>query len=158
MKLELDGRDLYFDGQSSWDEKALIALSMKGIILPKTFVKEKGLGVRVKNKCNDLPQIEWNIPQKYKDIDLEELFLILAEDRGQAAINRTKYELELYKSRGLEDVLRLMCFIRDEFINNDVVWGVGRGSSVSSYLLYLLEIHLVDPIEYDLDIHEFIRT
>ena len=60
-------------------------------------------------------------------------------------------------NRGFLDVLRLMCYIRDKFIQNNVIWGVGRGSSVASYLLYLLGIHLIDPLKYDLDIHEFLK-
>jgi DNA polymerase III alpha subunit len=41
--------------------------------------------------------------------------------------------------------------------DNNIVWGVGRGSSVSSYVLYLLGVHRVNSLYYDLDIHEFLR-
>ena len=40
---------------------------------------------------------------------------------------------------------------------NKIVWGVGRGSSVASYVLYLLGIHKIDSIQYRLDWKEFIR-
>jgi DNA polymerase III alpha subunit len=39
----------------------------------------------------------------------------------------------------------------------NIVWGVGRGSSCSSYLLYLLGLHEVDVVKYDVDISDFIR-
>jgi len=45
----------------------------------------------------------------------------------------------------------------DTFRKNNVVWGVGRGSSVSSYVLYLLGVHRVDSIKYKLNINEFLR-
>ena len=40
---------------------------------------------------------------------------------------------------------------------NDVVMGVGRGSSVDSYVLYLLGVHKIDSIKYNLDYREFFR-
>jgi len=40
---------------------------------------------------------------------------------------------------------------------NNLVWGVGRGSSVSSYLLYLIGVHKVDSYKYRLDIKEFLK-
>lgn len=39
----------------------------------------------------------------------------------------------------------------------DIVTGVGRGSSVSSLVLYLLGVHHVDPVKYKLDYKEFLR-
>ena len=40
---------------------------------------------------------------------------------------------------------------------NNIVLGVGRGSSVASYILYLLGIHKVDSLAYNLDIKEFLK-
>jgi DNA polymerase III alpha subunit len=40
---------------------------------------------------------------------------------------------------------------------NHVIWGVGRGSSVASYVLYLLGVHRIDSMFYDLDVSEFLR-
>jgi DNA polymerase III alpha subunit len=40
---------------------------------------------------------------------------------------------------------------------NNIVWGVGRGSSVASYVLYLIGVHKIDSMYYDLDIEEFLR-
>ena len=42
-------------------------------------------------------------------------------------------------------------------VENRVIWGVGRGSSVASYVLYKLGIHRVDSMFYELDIDEFLR-
>ena len=50
-----------------------------------------------------------------------------------------------------------MKYIIDTLRENNIVWGVGRGSSVSSYMLYLIGVHKVDSIKYNLNINEFIR-
>jgi DNA polymerase III alpha subunit len=39
----------------------------------------------------------------------------------------------------------------------DIIWGVGRGSSVASYVLYIIGIHRINSIQYDLDYKEFLR-
>jgi DNA polymerase III alpha subunit len=40
---------------------------------------------------------------------------------------------------------------------HNIVWGVGRGSSVASYVLYLIGVHKINSMYYDLDIEEFLR-
>jgi len=45
----------------------------------------------------------------------------------------------------------------DVMHDNRVIWGVGRGSSVASYVLYLLGVHRIDSMYYDLDAGEFLR-
>jgi DNA polymerase III alpha subunit len=39
----------------------------------------------------------------------------------------------------------------------NIVWGVGRGSSVASYVLYLIGVHKIDSLYYNLDVEEFLR-
>ena len=55
------------------------------------------------------------------------------------------------------DVLRFMVYMIDTMRKNNIVWGVGRGSSVSSYILYLIGVHKVDSIKFELNIEEFLR-
>jgi DNA polymerase III alpha subunit len=43
----------------------------------------------------------------------------------------------------------------ESFKKDGVVWGVGRGSSCSSYVMYLLEVHDVNPITYNISFSEF---
>ena len=66
-------------------------------------------------------------------------------------------ELYLYDIYGIIEVLKVCVYIVDTLRKNNLVWGVGRGSSVSSYVLYLIGIHKVDSIKYGLDINEFLR-
>jgi DNA polymerase III alpha subunit len=66
-------------------------------------------------------------------------------------------ELAMYKERGLFPVLQLLIWIVDTMRKHNLVWGVGRGSSVSSYLLYILGVHKVNSHKYRLDIKEFLK-
>lgn len=105
---------------------------------------------------------EFNIPQHYKEIDVEEYVKRLvpnAEDQTDklVCLNRVEQELGLYKARNLFPILQLMIYIVDTMRKNDLVWGVGRGSSVASYVLYLIGVHKIDSIKYNLDIREFLK-
>ena len=104
----------------------------------------------------------YNIPQHYKDLDVEEYVKRLvpnAEDQTDklAYLKRVEMELALYKERNLYSVLQVLIYIVDVLRKNNLVWGVGRGSSVASYVLYLIGIHKVDSLKYNLDIREFLK-
>lgn len=98
---------------------------------------------------------EWYIPESYKSLDLENFLL----DKCNTDIekDRVNYELSLYIERNLTTLLKFLCYFVDTARNNNIILGVGRGSSVSSYILYLIGIHKVNSIEYDLDIKEFLK-
>lgn len=66
-------------------------------------------------------------------------------------------ELVKYEQFGFIDVLRTVIFIINKLSDHNVVWGVGRGSSVSSYVLYIIGVHDVDSFAYDLDIDDFLH-
>jgi len=66
-------------------------------------------------------------------------------------------ELSLYRERNMEPMLRFMIYLVRVMRENNIVWGVGRGSSVSSFLLFLIGLHSIDAVKYNLDIREFIR-
>lgn len=101
------------------------------------------------------PHLYWNMPQHYQDLDLESYF---AERIGsQEQIDRVALELALFRENGLEPMLRFMIYMVDVMREKQILWGVGRGSSVSSYLLFLIGLHSVDAIKYNLDIREFIK-
>jgi DNA polymerase III alpha subunit len=97
----------------------------------------------------------WFIPEKYKTIDLENY--LVERCPTQHCIDRAMMELKMYEERNLTDILRLFIFLIDYFRENKVVWGVGRGSSVASYILYLIGVHKINSIEYNLDITEFLK-
>lgn len=109
---------------------------------------------------------QFNIPQHYKDIDVEDYVRTLLVQQvvmpagGSGCVenvDRVELELSLYKARNLYPVLQLMIYIVDTMRKHKIVWGVGRGSSVASYVLYLIGIHKIDSIKYDLNIREFLK-
>lgn len=102
----------------------------------------------------------FNIPQHYKDIDVEEYIRGLIQTSGDSDVSvkaRVEQELAEFKARNLYSVLQLMIYIVDTMKKHEIVWGVGRGSSVASYCLYLIGVHKVDSIKYNLDIREFLK-
>lgn len=105
---------------------------------------------------------EFNIPQHYKEIDVEEYVRLLIPKGMGGTDNavpsqRVEMELALYAARNLYPVLQLMIYIVDTMRKNNLVWGVGRGSSVASYVLFLIGIHKINSITYGLNIEEFLK-
>jgi len=100
---------------------------------------------------------EFNIPQHYKELDIETFVhgKLVQGDTDQTG--RVEMELAMYKERNLYPILQLLIYIIDTMRKNNLVWGVGRGSCVSSYILYLLGVHKVDSHKYKLDIKEFLK-
>lgn len=104
---------------------------------------------------HNINQTNWHMPEKYKQLDIAKYLLDLC--RTDAELQRVGQELLLYQERNMFDLLRFLCYIVDTMRDKDIVWGVGRGSSVSSYVLYLIGVHKIDSLYYDLDIAEFLR-
>ena len=103
-------------------------------------------------------QGEWFMPDEYKDINVYEYVLGKAETPcPQHVQERIWEELHEYKNRGMAPLLRYMIYLVDFMRENDIVWGVGRGSSVASYVLFLIGVHRIDSIKYNLDWKEFLR-
>jgi DNA polymerase III alpha subunit len=99
--------------------------------------------------------LSWNMPQKYKDLDIEKLLLSKCSTAKQ--LDRVHIELALFRERDLFDLLKFLVYFMDTVKSNNVIYGVGRGSSVASYCLYLLGVHRVDSLKYNLDIKEFLK-
>jgi DNA polymerase III alpha subunit len=99
-------------------------------------------------------QCEWFMPKDYCP-NLTEMLYGMCETEEQTA--RVSKELELYIQHGMLDLLFYLKYLVDTMRANNIVWGVGRGSSVASYVLYLLGVHRIDSIKYELDIHEFLK-
>lgn len=98
---------------------------------------------------------QWGLPVYYTELDLDMFFADKISSMEEAI--RVADELVLFRQRGLEPMLRYMIYMVQVMKDNHIVWGVGRGSSVSSFLLFLVGLHQINPIKYNLDIKEFIR-
>ena len=100
-------------------------------------------------------QSHWFMPDDYRDFDIAEHVLSLCQTPEE--LQRVGEELLLYQQHDLFDLLRYLRYLVTVMRENRVIWGVGRGSSVSSYVLYLLGIHRINSLYYDLNPREFLR-
>jgi DNA polymerase III alpha subunit len=100
-------------------------------------------------------QSRWFMPEEYQNTDIAQHVLDLCTTQEQ--LQRVGEELLLFQEHGLFDLLRYLRYLVDVMRDNHIIWGVGRGSSVASYVLYLLGVHRIDSMFYDLDPREFLR-
>ena len=100
---------------------------------------------------------QFNIPQHYLEIDVEQYIRGLVAEADAKCKARVEAELDLFRTRNLFSILQLLIYIIDTMRKHNLVWGVGRGSSVASYCLYLIGVHKIDSVKYDLDIREFLK-
>jgi DNA polymerase III alpha subunit len=100
-------------------------------------------------------QAKWHMPDEYQSLDIAAHTLSLCD--SEAELQRCGQELLLYQERNLFDLLRYLKYLVDVMSKNDVIWGVGRGSSVASYVLYKLGVHRINSLYYNLDVGEFLR-
>lgn len=97
----------------------------------------------------------WYMPSEYQELDIAEYVLSLCKTEPE--LQRVGQELLLFQERDLFNLLRYLKYFVDTMRANQVVWGLGRGSSVSSYVLYLLGVHKINSLFYDLPIEEFLK-
>ena len=99
-------------------------------------------------------QQNWFMPYNYCPDLIQQLYAMCKTDEQR---DRVSLELELFIQHGMLDLLYYLKYLVDTMREHSIVWGVGRGSSVASYCLYLIGIHKIDSIKYDLDIKEFLK-
>jgi DNA polymerase III alpha subunit len=103
-------------------------------------------------------QNEWLMPDEYKNISDKELWhMLIGKCTNTNQVDRVIEEYDEYERRNMLDLLKFMMYLVDFMREKNIVWGVGRGSSVSSYILYLIGIHKVDSFKYNLDWREFLK-
>lgn len=100
-------------------------------------------------------QTHWFMPEKYKEMDIADW--VLKQCKHEAEFQRVAQELMMFQDRNLFDMLKFLKYLVDTMRANNIVWGVGRGSSVASYVLYLIGVHHINSLYYDIDIAEFLR-
>ena len=159
---QLTDRVLWYDGDSTINEESLMRMvkcskSTAGLFVDEitfnieqynTYVdKDKRIGIKEGTKTLTY---DWIIPEKYKGIDISNY---VAEKLSKDATgmsttelssraDRVVKELNLYEKLDLMDVLRTLIFVINTLIENNVVWGVGRGSSVASYDAAVVSLHM----------------
>lgn len=175
-KTQLKDRTLWFDGDSSYpaaditrslirDGAAFVDELTHDIHTYNLYVPlEQQLKIKTENRPF---KFDWIIPDEYKNLNVVDYITDklmtdyetkkFPENELSERANRVSQELILYKKHEVEDVLRVLIFVINTLTSHGVVWGVGRGSSVSSYVLYLIGIHDVDSVKYGLNIQDFLH-
>lgn len=100
-------------------------------------------------------QSQYFIPDEYKNFDIAKF--VLDQCQSDAELQRAGAELLLYQERDMFILLKYLKYLVDTMRSNNIVWGVGRGSSVSSFVLFLIGVHKINSLYYDLPIEEFLK-
>lgn len=118
----------------------------------KEIIHDKFDSVELFDEAN---QCSWLIPEGMVHENLVEMLYGMCTTEEQT--NRVSQELEMFIQHGMFDLLFYLKYLVDTMRENKVLWGVGRGSSVASYVLYLIGVHKIDSLKYNLDIAEFLK-
>lgn len=181
---QLADRTLWFDGDSTVPEEFLTQVLTKSGNSPTPlmggiYVDELSSTIEqfnkfvppsdrigVKENVREL-KTDFELPQEYININVHDYMMnrlvdecdlnSLSGDEIKIRIQRTRHELALFEERELFGVIRTLIYIINTLQTRGVVWGVGRGSSVASYLLYLIGVHDVDSVKYNLNIEDFLH-
>ena len=156
VDLIMQGRDLaVFDGMLV-DESVTVD-TVADILdrLPEFITHQPISSSLTTEQWDQSCQRNWHMPDSYKQLDIAQHMLAMCSN--DAALQRVGEELILYQERDLFNLLRYLKYLTDTMIQHNLIWGVGRGSSVASYVLYLLGVHKIDSLYYNLDIAEFLR-
>lgn len=100
-------------------------------------------------------QNNWCIPEEYCSMDIAQW--VLDQCKTDAELQRAGQELIMFQERDMFPFLKYLKYLVDTMRKNNIVWGVGRGSSVASFVLFLIGIHKINALYYDLSIDEFLK-
>ena len=130
----------------------------------KQAIKDLGLDLPIINKSPNREPLEdfdraninkWHMPEKYYQINV--LQWLLEKCQNDEERQRVHTEYDLFEKKKFVKVLQFLIYFVDTLRANNIVWGVGRGSSVASFCLFLIGVHKINPLLYNLDITEFLR-
>lgn len=123
----------------------------------------------VKEAFNDelIDSTKWMMPTAYLEMSISDITERLLDKQSELGLEdslldernaRIIRELHQYKQADKLELIRLMFYIVDQLTAQSKIWGVGRGSSVSSYVLFLIGVHDIDSVLYDLDFADFMKS
>lgn len=153
MDLYLSNNDITFSNSILVDKPIKIDPSLELNNVPDLI--EYTVSDKTINQFDQEQQNKWFMPDSYKNFDVAKY--VLDQCQNEAELQRAGHELLLYQERDMFVLLRYLKYLVDTMRANNIVWGVGRGSSVSSFVLYLLGVHKINSLYYDLSIDEFLK-
>lgn len=107
------------------------------------------------DEFDSINQGNWYMPIEYREMDIAKY--VLDKCKNEIELQRAGEELLLYQQKNMFDLLRYLKYFVDTMKKNNIVIGVGRGSSVASFVLFLLEIHRINSLYFNLPIEEFLK-
>ena len=110
----------------------------------------------------------WKLPSEWASLTSDQVQHLIV-DKATDVISRSSYteaqvskaytrieqEINEIEKRNMMDFLKTIMYVLDTFKKNDICWGVGRGSSCASYVLFVLGLHVVDCVKFDVPMEEF---
>lgn len=171
---ELENRKILQDGTVICNSSAMIELLYSGQTLNGIYcdnildANEWNYSALVSDSTDigpqyaDRPQyadidwfIYWSTPEPWASLDLKEW--CYAKCKTQEEFDRVDLELLEFDKRSMQYVIKHLIYCVDTWRSNNILWGVGRGSSVSSFILHLIGINRINPLEYNLELHEWLK-
>ena len=178
LETELNDRTLRFDGVSILNPEQVVNALARGISVSQMRVRGTSEEVEQFNSQvaeqdrlrleapEPIPiQMDWQLPDQYKNMNLRETIVARAVDRliaidydevtQERAALRIQTELDEIEARGMVEFMKTIIYVLDTFREKDIFWGVGRGSSCACYILFILGLHCVDCVKFDVPMSEF---
>jgi DNA polymerase III alpha subunit len=153
IELYLSDPNIVFSRPVIVDKEIKFPDELELMNIPNT-VKYVETDVSVEN-FDDAAQQIWYMPDEYKTLDIAQF--VLNQCQNDEELQRAGQELLLYQERNMFVLLQYLKYLVDTMRDNNIVWGVGRGSSVASFVLFLLGVHKINSLFYQLDIDEFLK-
>lgn len=175
MKTQLKSYELWYDGdvvcKASDIEKFITKVPSNKLFVDQITRDIKQFNalmsrddtIKTKDACKPF-DFNWDFPEYYKTLDVKSHILRklerepnLSDDELKLRVARVITEMKAYSKLNMINLLRCLIYIVDTFTNSGIVWGVGRGSSVSSYVLYLAGVHDIDSVAFELPFTDFVK-
>lgn len=176
LSVDLQDRVLRYDGVSVIHPDGLAAAMLAGVPPDRLRLTEHSTDSLLFNDnapeqvTTDVDEpvrldFSWHLPAPYLDLNLYEAVgaafearlpsLSYTAEQQEVALDRLAAELEEVERRGMVQFVKTIIYVLDTFRQEGVIWGVGRGSSCASYVLFTLGLHSVDPVLYNVPMSEF---
>lgn len=107
---------------------------------------------------------DWMIPSFYQNLDIYGYVLHKLDEYIDPSspeyanyMDRISLELEYLESTNSLPFIQCIVFLLDEMTSRGMFWGVGRGSSCASLVLFVIGLHKIDPIIYKIPLSDFFK-
>lgn len=167
--IELKDRILLNNGMSIVDDDTIIKYLLDDGVIPdcvKAVVSDESLRFEKKYQTKityEIEDVDLKPETSFDEDKFEDIVLKLYNNQPSDISetdhqNRFESEMRYFIDNNHQRTLIVLNDLVEKFREDGVVWGVGRGSSVASYILFLLGIHDINPIKYNISPREFYKS